>query len=272
MIKQYGAQLPAGARPRSGEVSAIGCRGGIVPHAGWYFSGKTAYSVFNSINESASKRGKTPELFFLFGMHLGPGSPNYIFLDEGFQTPFGTLEVHRKASDIMASSFNFYREDAHNYTPDNTVELQLPFIKYLFPEALIVTVGAAPGPTAFEIGEKAAQIAEKLGLEPCFIGSTDLTHYGPNYGFTPHGTGPGSVRWVKEENDRRMVEAFLRADPQGVVREALTSHNACCPGAAGAAIAAVRKLGAQGGELIHYTTSYDIHPDSSFVGYAGVVY
>ena len=53
---------------------------------------------------------------------------------------------------------------------------------------------------------------------------------------------------------------------------ALSSHNACCPGAAAAAIAAIRRGGVERGFLVDYTTSYDRHPDSSFVGYAGVIY
>jgi AmmeMemoRadiSam system protein B len=271
-IKQYEEDLPPGSRGEVSSLAEAGMRGGIVPHAGWYFSGKTAYSVFYKIHAVASHRGKIPDTFFIFGMHLGPGSPNYIFLDEGFQTPLGKIEVNLKAANLLSSSFNFYEEDSRNYTPDNTIELQLPFIKYLFPEATVVTIGASPGSNAFAIGEKAAQISKELGLESRFIGSTDLTHYGPNYGFTPQGTGPKSVRWVKEENDRRIIEAFLRLDFQGVLREALASRNACCPGAACAAIAAAKSLGTEKGELVHYTTSYDIHPDSSFVGYAGVVY
>ncbi|MBN2323714.1 MAG: AmmeMemoRadiSam system protein B, partial [Spirochaetes bacterium] len=48
--------------------------------------------------------------------------------------------------------------------------------------------------------------------------------------------------------------------------------NACCPGAVCAAIGAVKAGGVKKGVLVTYTTSYDVRPDSSFVGYAGVVY
>jgi AmmeMemoRadiSam system protein B len=69
-----------------------------------------------------------------------------------------------------------------------------------------------------------------------------------------------------------IVESFLKTDAEKVVKQALASKNACCPGAASAAVAASRKLGCEKGILVTYTTSYDVHPDSSFVGYAGVVY
>jgi len=246
--------------------------GGIVPHAGWYFSGKTAYSVFKTIDRITSSSAQKPDLFFVFGMHLPPRGPNYLFIDEGYETPLGPIKVHLRAAELLAQSFEFVRETARSSVSDNTTELQLPFIKHLFPDAEIVTLGVSPDERALSIGERAHEIALELGAYPCFIGSTDLTHYGPNYGFTPQGTGSQSVRWVREHNDREIVDAFIQAVPREVISKALASHNACCPGAAAAAIAAVRRGGAQRGYLVDYTTSYERHPDSSFVGYAGVLF
>jgi len=241
--------------------------GGIVPHAGWYFSGETAFSVFYSIFKK-----RKPDTFFLSGMHLPVNGPNYIFIDDGINTLFGLLKVNDEAANMLCNNFNFIKEDAKSYTQDNTVELQLPFIKYLFPDANIVVLGVSPTERAVEIGEKASDISKKLGLEACFIGSTDLTHYGPNYGFIPQGIGNKSVKWVKDINDKKIVDLFIKADPFKVMREALSSHNACCPGAVACCIAAVKKMGVEKGTLVKYTSSYDIHPDSSFVGYSGIVY
>ena len=75
-----------------------------------------------------------------------------------------------------------------------------------------------------------------------------------------------------ESNDREIVDIFLTADWKKALHSALSKHNACCPGAAAATIGAVRQKGIEKGVLVQYTTSYDIHPDSSFVGYAGVVF
>ena len=241
--------------------------GGIVPHAGWYFSGRTAFSVFYSISKKSS-----PSLIWLFGMHLPPQGPDYIFIDDGYETPLGRLPLHVEAAGMLLDSFDFLKEDSKGYSQDNTIEVQLPFVKYLFPEARIVTVGVSPARRAYEIGERAASISQELGAESCFIGSTDLTHYGPNYSFSPHGTGKDAVRWVKEENDKPIVDAFLQADWEGALHSALSRQDACCPGAVAAAIGAVRRTGIKKGVLVQYTTSYDINPDSSFVGYAGVVY
>jgi len=259
-IEEYSKAVPESSAKFEGV-------GGIVPHAGWYFSGHTAIAVYKTIG-----RKRTPDVIFLFGMHLPPGGPLYLFVDEGLETPLGNLFVNRKAVDMLRDEFDFIEENASSYTRDNTRELQLPMLKHFFPDTTVVSAGISPGSTALKIGETAASIAKNLELDACFIGSTDLTHYGPNYGFTPQGVGLKSVDWVKNINDRQVIDAFLKADPQEVMRQAASHQNACCPGGASAAIAAVRSMGVRQGTLAHYTTSYDVHPDRSFVGYAGVVY
>ncbi|HSO19187.1 MAG TPA: AmmeMemoRadiSam system protein B, partial [Desulfosarcina sp.] len=74
------------------------------------------------------------------------------------------------------------------------------------------------------------------------------------------------------ENDRRVIEAMLDLDAQGVIEEAATHRSACCPGAAAAAIAAGRRLGATQAESVGYATSYERSPGESFVGYVGIIF
>ena len=45
--------------------------GGIVPHAGWFYSGKIACNVIECL-----KNNSEPDTFVIFGMHLHPGSDN----------------------------------------------------------------------------------------------------------------------------------------------------------------------------------------------------
>jgi AmmeMemoRadiSam system protein B len=123
-----------------------------------------------------------------------------------------------------------------------------------------------------EVARRVVEGARELGLNLKILGSTDLTHYGPNYGFTRQGGGPAAVNWVKTENDRRFIDAALGLDTAKVIDGARQRQNACCAGAAAAAIEAARGLGAKEGILMAYTTSYDKIPGDSFVGYAGIAY
>lgn len=187
-------------------------------------------------------------------------------------TPLGDLEIDQDLGKALQAEFPFVVETPTRYEEDNTIELQLPFIKHYFPEVKILPIGVPPAQGSLLIGERAAEISRDLGRKTVVLGSTDLTHYGYNYGYAPQGVGKAAVDWVKNENDKRLVDLILRMDAEGVIRESLTHHNACCSGAVAAAIAAAKKLGARQAQKLVYATSCDVRPDSSFVGYVGVVF
>jgi hypothetical protein len=241
--------------------------GGIVPHAGWFYSGLIACNVIKCLD-----RKDKPDTCIIFGRHLHPGGNNYIMTEGGWDTPLGELKIDAELAQRLAGEFPFKIETSDRYEQDNTIELQLPFIKYFFPGTRIVPMGLPPKAASLSIAARCARIAKDLGRSPIVLGSTDLTHYGFNYGYMPKGTGDNAVDWVKNENDKRVVDLMVKMDEKGVIEEALNNHNACCSGAAGASIAAAKELGAGRGVKITYSTSYDIRPDSSFVGYVGVVF
>lgn len=241
--------------------------GGIVPHAGWYFSGKIACNVIQCL-----KNDSTPDTIVIFGRHLHPSGKNYIMSEGSWATPLGDLEIDHELADNLISEFPFVVETPSYYEQDNTIEVQLPFIKHFFPNTRILPIGAPPALPSLKIGRRVAEISKSMGRKILILGSTDLTHYGYNYGHTPKGVGREAVDWVKNENDKRAVDLMMAMDAEGVVAESLKNHNACCSGAVAAAISAAESLGAQEGKKLIYSTSYDVRPDNSFVGYVGIVF
>ena len=241
--------------------------GGIVPHAGWYFSGSIACNVIHRL-----KQEPLPDVIVIFGMHLHPASPRYIMTEGAWETPFGDLPIATELARELGKRFEFEIETADHFNRDNTIELQLPFIRYFFENAAILPLGVPPVKASLEVARAVVEIAVGLDLKLKILGSTDLTHYGLNYGFSPKGVGASAVNWVRDENDKRIIDAMIAMDPERLIGEALESQNACCAGAAGAAIAAAKQLGAKTAETIAYATSYDKSPGDSFVGYAGVVF
>lgn len=255
---QEGESLPDPNPPRIG---------GIVPHAGWFFSGGIACNVIYRL-----KNGEDPDTFIVFGMHLPPGAPRSILAEGGWETPFGPLEIDSELAGAIIKENAGTPETTRSFPRDNTVELQLPFLKYFFPDAKVVPVGAPPDESAIRMGRGIPDLAKSMGKTVKVIGSTDLTHYGPNYGFMPKGTGEAAVEWVTKENDREAINAMLRLDPESLVETALSNQNACCAGAAAAAMAAAAKGGASEATLMAYATSREKNPGASFVGYAGIVF
>ena len=239
--------------------------GGIVPHAGWYFSGKLAAKVFHTL-----KLKSKAEVVVLYGGHLSAEDLPRIVTEDVCETPFGDIEVHANFIKNLMRTVEMKKESPTS--GDNTIEIQLAMVKYFFPEAKLVAIRSPLSLKAEILGKEVAEIAKKEGIPMLAIGSTDLTHYGPNYGFLSKGVGPTSVEWVKKENDKGFVDRALRMDAKGLLKHAMENDSACSGGAAVSAMATCKALGAEKGILLDYYTSYDIMPDDSFVGYAGIVY
>ena len=247
--------------------------GGIVPHAGWVYSGAIACRVIASLVSQSS----IPDTIILFGAHMHPSSPAFLLDSGAVDTPLGIIEADGELATIVVNALAKQGQVIRALSPgafpdENTLELQFAFIRYFFPNARILVCGVPPSDQAVRIGEAVVEGANALGRKIRIIGSTDMTHYGPNFGFEPAGEGEAALDWVRQENDARAVRALEEMDVSGIIAQGLTNHNMCCSGAAAAAVAACKKMGVVKGICLDYATSYEISRSSSFVGYCGMVY
>lgn len=238
---------------------------GIAPHAGWYFSGKPAARVLKTL--AAQKK---PEVTVVFGGHLSSGHPPIVYAEDAWETPLGNLSMNRELSEELISMTNAIR--APEKFSDNTVEIQLPFVKWFFPKSILIAAHSPASMEARSFANFLCEMLKKKNLTAVFLGSADLTHYGSNYGFTPKGSGESAVEWVKRVNDQSLVKKALNFDIQGVLDDARELQNTCSPGPIVSAMTCASSNGSQQSHLIDYYTSYDIMPGASFVGYAAIVY
>lgn len=259
-IQQYLSQKIEKELPENGWTA------GIVPHAGWIYSGHVACRVINLLKDT-----HPADVVVIFGMHLHSRSPSHIMASGAWETPFGVLPVAEDLAEHLTSRFDFRVETPHRFIDDNTVEVQLPFIKYLLNPKQFLALGVPPAPQSLEIGKAVGKWAMANDKRIRIIGSTDLTHYGPNYGFSPKGSGRKALEWVRDNNDRHVIDAILDMNPEQIIQEGLTRQNACCAGAVAAAVAAAKQMGAGRAHEVAYASSYDRSPGDSFVGYVGVV-
>ena len=239
--------------------------GGIVPHAGWYFSGRLAARVFYTLK----LKGKV-DVVVLYGGHLSAEDLPRIVTEEACETPIGDIETHAGFVKNLMKSLEMKKESPTS--GDNTIEVQLAMVKYFFPGTKLDALRSPLSLKAETLGRQVDEIAKKEGISILAVGSTDLTHYGPNYGLLSKGMGPASVEWVKNVNDKGFIDRALRMDAEGLLKHAMENDSACSAGAALSAMTTCKVLGAEKGILLDYYTSYDIMPDNSFVGYAGIVY
>jgi len=248
---------------------------GIVPHAGWVFSGSLAAMVFSSIKQQHEK----VNTFVLFGATHGYfGNMPAVYDTGSWMTPLGEAAIDEElATAVLESGAAVGDSDAHN--SEHSLEVQVPFIQYLFPGAKILPVLTPPAEQAIALGEVVGDfVSRERQKKIVCIGSTDLTHYGPRYGFTPMGRGKEALHWAHSVNDKDFIDLALKLEAQGILTSAAENYNACGAGAAAATVAAAKKLGKTSGLLLAHTNSNEVmsrkmgNTSTESVGYAAIVF
>ncbi len=243
---------------------------GIVPHAGWIFSGEIAAKVFKCISTMSK-----PDTFILLGaVHTLRPRGNSLYARGSWETPLGEVIIDDEIADSLLDLLGEdMLEDPAAHAGEHSIEVQVPFIKYLCPNAKIVPIAIPPG-DAHLTGRRIGEAVPHMGKKIAVVGTSDLTHYGAVYGFTPYGYGVGAKSRMRE-NDFRIIELATNMKSLEIRKEAEKNRNACGPGALAATVSAAEAMGAEKGYLIRYATSYDVMPEGEFemaVGYAGIVF
>jgi AmmeMemoRadiSam system protein B len=211
------------------------------------------------------------ETVAILGGHVPAGVPPLFALEDGVRCPLGPMPIDRELRDALLPELG----GAEDRYQDNTVEVLIPMVRFYFPEALLLWIRLPAEARSFDAGRAIAAAAQKRNRRVAVLASTDLTHYGANYGFAPHGTGRAALRWVQEVNDAAFIRAVEAADPAAVLERAERDRSAC---SAGAVLGAMGFAGAAPPRLLEYATSAATSaaageecPDS-FVGYAAFAF
>ena len=251
--------------------------GGIVPHAGWVCSGAIAGEVIGTI-AAAAARIKSPDVVVVFGAVHTPVAIEQAVLAtfDRWQVPGGASQVPADLSVSVRQSSPLFVVNDQFHVREHAVEVELPLIRAVWPEARLLPVEVPLMEDAVQVGQRTAKEIQRSGLDAVYLASSDLTHYGPAYHFTPFGVGPDGLKWAKE-NDRRLLAVVESFDAQRLVPEVRNRMNACGGGAIGAMLAACELSGATKAKVLRHANSYEVlcatHPQrpDNAVGYAGVV-
>jgi MEMO1 family protein len=267
MVKEYfdrAPLVPVGNRPWIA---------GIVPHAGWICSAAIAVETIAAIARSTQ-----PDTVVIFGAVHTPLALKGAALDphNAWGVPTGSSTLADELSKKLLELPTHFCLDERFHQKEHAVEVELPLVQHAFPKATILPIEVAPDLFASAVGRHTAQHLKSLNLKPVFLASSDLTHYGPDYRFTPAGIGPAALNWALE-NDKRILDLTLQLADDKIVPEVFHHHNACGGGAIAAMLAAAREFGAQTAQLISHTNSFQTlrtvapQPPTHAVGYASLV-
>ena len=220
------------------------------------------------------------DTFVIFGAVHTVRATRALAYDRGrWATPLGDIEIDETLTDeILSEAPDLIHVDLDGHRREHSIEVQVPFIQYFYPDARIVPMLVPPISQADQVGRAVARVLQRTDKITVCLGSSDLTHYGPSYGFTPMGTGAEGFRWAREKNDEFFINLALSMEAEKIVESAQLYGSACGPGAVAAVMAVARDLGCEKGRLLAHTTSADIIETKFFqksadsVGYAGIIY
>ncbi|MBW2734942.1 MAG: AmmeMemoRadiSam system protein B, partial [Deltaproteobacteria bacterium] len=139
-----------------------GLRAGVLPHAGWVFSGSIAYNVVREL----ARRGQPAETLVLFAGHLSAETKPTVMGCGSCWTPYGAIPVDEPlAQALLAKVPGLRQETPSRHSQDNSTEVQFPFLKRFFPNAKILLIGAPPCSETLELAEAIVKEANEVGRE-----------------------------------------------------------------------------------------------------------
>ncbi|MEM3142915.1 MAG: AmmeMemoRadiSam system protein B [Zestosphaera sp.] len=232
--------------PKVSEVRSKESIGFVVPHAGYIYSGPVAAHSYAKL----ASEGK-PDVFILLGPnHTGAGEIVSVW-DEGvWETPLGHAIIDADLAKEIISNSQYARPDKQAHYEEHSLEVQIPFLQYLFKDVSIVPISIMY--QVPEISEDLAasifKASSKLGRDVVVIASTDLTHY------EPHDRAA--------EKDKTVLDKIKSLDPKGLFDVVLRKNITMC------GVAPVMTLlyyailsGSSGVEVLKYATSGDVSGD-----------
>jgi AmmeMemoRadiSam system protein B/AmmeMemoRadiSam system protein A len=222
----------------------------VVPHAGYVYSGAVAGKAFATFDGDHIRRvillGPSHHRSFAGGALPASGVAS-------FSTPLGELIVDREAVESLRKDRDFKGPpEAHG--PEHSLEIELPFLQVAAPKAAIVPI-LVGNRTDTEIARRLAEaLAPLLDDRTVVVASSDFTHHGTNYGWTPFAEPGLSAKLVGlgEVTAGRLAAI----DPAGFAHQVEVSGDTVCGARPLIVLAELMAHTFEGtGEVLQVTTS-----------------
>ncbi len=230
----------------------------IVPHAGYVYSGPVAAHAYVEIGKYMK-----PKVFVIVGPnHYGVGSPAAIMTSGVWETPLGQVEIDEEVAKQIKAKVRDLAEDPVAFEREHSIEVQVPFIQYLFPGSKIVPIVLwnQTIDLSRRLGSAISEVVDGRMGDIVVVASSDLNHYEPHD--------------VTTDKDMRVIERILNMDEEGFYAVMDKYDVSVCGfGAIMTAIVYSRKQGATSVKLLKHATSGDT---SGYlletVGYASIAF
>jgi hypothetical protein len=233
-----------------GEVIA-----GVVPHAGYVYSGAVA-SKFYALLAGA----QLPLVVVISPSHRERFAAISLFGGMAYRTPLGDVRVNRPVVDEIVGRGAPFINDWRGHLAEHALEVQLPFLQTLLPQAEIVPIVMGDQHPEFceQLGTTLAELLH--GRRALILASSDLSHY--------------HTHVIAKRLDGRVLHCVRKLAPERLLDTLEQGRaEACGGGPIVSAMIAARRLGATAGHVLDYRDSSAVSGDeNNVVGYLAAAF
>jgi AmmeMemoRadiSam system protein B len=240
----------------------------ISPHAGYPYSGPCAAWVYKAIAESPR-----PDVYVMLGLSHG-GFPSALSAAD-WQTPLGSLQ-----SDVeyikRVGEYSGLKVDERIHAGEHSIEVQLPFLQFVLKGIKgprIAAITCSDDVSYEKIAGAVIKAADDLKRKIVIIASSDFTHFGASYGYTPFSR---NIKESMYKLDNGAIGHIMGLDPSKFLDYVDEKEATICGrNPISVALQCAKLIGARKAGLLKYYTSADIMGEADYataVGYAGIVF
>lgn len=230
----------------------------LLPHAGYTYSARTAAVGLKRILNAPYKRVVLLAPSHWMVMKNQFAAPRATTLS----TPYGSIRVDHEAIETVARSFSVTCNN-RIHANEHSAQMQYPLLQYALKDFFLVPfiVGEMDRAARTEAANALRQIIDS---ETLLVVSSDFTHYGRDFGYTPYND---NVRSAVQAVDFKAAEKITHVDCEGFLNVLDTTGATICGRDPIAVMLAMLPADARITPL-HYETSSDESGDySRFVCY-----
>jgi AmmeMemoRadiSam system protein B len=244
--------------PRGAKSPSPSLIGGLVPHAGYIYSGPCAAHFYAHLDNSVQR-------VILLGVnHWAKGYRAALSPADLWQTPLGTVRVDQELNHLLQDRVDFLQLDEQAHAQEHSIEVQLPFLQQVLGSFSLIPISLAHIPIE-ECAVLGAALADVLrsntqpGSRTIVMASSDLSHY-----LSPKQTAV---------LDDMALEEVLALNPRALIEVAERENITMCGLLPTAVLLfASNILGVQHARLLKHCHSGDVTPMRKVVGYASVTF
>ena len=158
----------------------------VLPHAGWSYSGAVAWRAVRAL------RGRSFRRVVVLAPSHRVWIENHLVAPESgtMETPLGAIPVDRDWLDRLALVAPVERDD-RVHAAEHATQVEFPLLQLALAPGFAIAplVAGSLGPEQLAMCARA--LADLADDETLLVISSDFTHYGADFGYTPYGTGGG---------------------------------------------------------------------------------